>query len=144
MKKTLIDTNVLLDVIANREPHVSASKKIWELSEVNEIEGVISAISFNNIYYIVRKIGGRELAHKALENLRGIFSTATVDEKIMNQAIDSEIADFEDAIQYYCGIRYGCRFLITRNPLDFPKKSSLQIVTPELFLGMQVNNEEND
>jgi len=137
MEKALIDTNILLDVLANREPYVGASKRLWELSEVNEIEGVISAISFNNIYYIVRKIGGRDIAQKAVENLRGIFSTAVVDEKIISQAIESDIDDFEDAIQYYCGIRAGCRFLITRNPLDFPKKTTLQIITPELFLEMR-------
>lgn len=134
MTTIFVDTNILLDVLADRKPFVTTSRIIWELSEANRIQACVSAISFNNIYYILKKAGGVKIAKKALENLRGIFTAILVDEKILNQAIDSEQDDFEDAIQYFCAMRIGARWLVTRNPNDFPHSEKLKIVTPEIFL----------
>jgi predicted nucleic acid-binding protein len=54
-----IDTNVLLDVLARRQPFYAAASRIWTLAERGSVRAFVSAISFNNIYYITRK-GSRE------------------------------------------------------------------------------------
>lgn len=129
-----LDTNILLDVLMKREPFFLFSKRLWELSEVNKVNGIVSALSFNNIFYIVRKNGGDQLARDCIKKIRSIFSISEVDSKILNQAIDSEIDDFEDAVQYFSALRVGARFLITRNPDDFPSSTPIAIITPEMFL----------
>ena len=129
----LVDTNVLLDVLARRDPHYEASARVWTLAERGEVSAYISAISFNNVYYIVRKAESREAADTALKLLRDVFEPVAPDGKIINQAIGSACDDFEDAIQFHSAIRIGARFLITRNPNDFPS-SPLAIATPEEFL----------
>ncbi len=134
----LLDTNILLDVLANRYPYVVASKRLWELSELNKIQGVISAISFNNIYYILRKAKGSAVARDCLRKLRSIFRPIAVDEKLLSQAIDSPIEDFEDAIQYFSAFRAGAAYLVTRNPDDFPKASALPILTAEMFASLKI------
>ncbi|HEY3128336.1 MAG TPA: PIN domain-containing protein [Acidobacteriota bacterium] len=133
----LLDTNILLDVLANRQPYVAASRKLWELSELSKIEGVISAISFNNIFYIVRKAAGNIVARECLRKLRAIFRPIEVDERILNQAIDSPIEDFEDAIQYFTAFRAGASYLVTRNPGDFPKQSPIPVLTAEMFISQR-------
>ena len=53
--RCLIDANVLLDVLANREPFVEDSSKIWKLCETEQAEGCVSALSIANLMYIMRK-----------------------------------------------------------------------------------------
>lgn len=134
----LIDTNILLDVLARREPHYQSSAQIWSLAERDELTAYISAISFNNIYYILRKASNKTTANNALKMIRDVFESIAPDIKIINQAIDSECDDFEDAIQYHSAIRIQAQTLITRNPNDFPT-SPLPIATPEEFLQLWAN-----
>lgn len=130
--KVFVDTNVLLDVLAQRQPFYASSARVWSLSEVGACEAVISAISFNNVYYIVRKAQDADVARKALSLLRDVFVSVPPDRRILNQAIDSEIADFEDAIQFYSAVRVGADYLVTRDAGDFPS-GSLPVLTPEEF-----------
>ena len=71
--KVFLDTNVLLDILAKREPFYTASAEVWSLAESGAVQGCISTISFNNIYYVVRKMAGKCNADKALRILRDIF-----------------------------------------------------------------------
>lgn len=129
----LVDTNILLDVLAQREPYYWDSAQIWTLAERGEITAFVSAISFNNVYYILRNANNKTAAETALKALRDVFESVAPDIKIINQAIDSECDDFEDAIQFHSAVRVSAHFLITRNPDDFPA-SSVTIITPDEFL----------
>jgi len=133
MTKVFLDTNILLDVIAQREPFFGPAARIWTLAEQNSIDAYVSAISFNNLYYIVRKIEGHAKAIKALRMVRDIFTSVAPDQKILDQAMDSGLRDFEDAIQYFSANHAHVNFLITRNPGDFPT-SLLPILTAREFV----------
>ena len=139
----LVDTNVLLDVIGQREPHYQASAQVWTLAERGEITAFVSAISYNNIYYIVRRAESKAAARQAMGVLRDVFDSVAPDAKIINQAIDSECDDFEDAIQFHSAVRVGAQVLITRNTKDFPP-SAMAIATPEEFLGMRPRADESE
>jgi predicted nucleic acid-binding protein len=131
--RILVDTNVLLDVLAHREPFYAAAAAIWSLAERGEVRAVVSAISFNNVYYIVRRAEGRAKAEKAMRLIRDVFESVPPDGQIINQAIDAGMDDFEDAVQFHSAIRAKTVYLVTRNPNHFPK-SELPILTPEEFL----------
>lgn len=131
--RLFVDTNVLLDVLARREPFYAAAAAIWSLAERGEAHAMVSAISFNNVYYIVRRAEGRAQAQKALRLIRDVFDSVPPDRQIINQAIDANMNDFEDAVQFHSAIRAKAACLVTRNPGDFPK-SALPILTPEEFL----------
>ena len=88
--RLFVDTNLLLDVLARREPFYAASARIWSLCETGACEGFVSAISFNNVYYIVRKARNDEVARKALVLMRDIFGSVAPDQQILNQAIDAD------------------------------------------------------
>ncbi len=131
--KVFVDTNILLDVLAKRDPFYREAVTIWTLSEEEKINGYISAVSFTNIYYIVRKLHTHETAVRALYWLRASFRPVALDERILNQAIDARFRDFEDAVQYYSAIHVGARCLVTRNPSHFPK-DDLPVLSPSEFL----------
>ena len=133
--RILVDTNVLLDVLAKREPYYEDSATIWSLAEVGQIEAYVSAISFNNVFYIVRKLEGVEKAFEAMKILRDLFMPVAPDAQIINQAIDAKMKDFEDAIQYVSAIRAQVDFLVTRNPDDFPHEP-IVICSPAEFLAL--------
>jgi len=133
--KVFLDTNLLLDVLAQRFPFYKGSAQIWSLAESGQIEAFISAISFNNVYYVVRKREGRSGARSAISLLRDVFSIAPVEPHIIHQAIDCEMDDFEDAMQFYSATRVHASRLVTRDPAHFPK-DALPILSPEEFLAV--------
>jgi predicted nucleic acid-binding protein len=128
-----IDTNILLDVLARREPFYADSAEVWTLAETGRIGGFVSALSLPNLYYLLRRVKGQPAARKALGILRDIFTLVPLDVQITNQAVDAGIKDFEDAIQFYSALRAGAAVLITRNPKDFPL-GDIAIQTPGEFL----------
>jgi predicted nucleic acid-binding protein len=117
--KLLIDTNVLLDVIQQRKPHDAFAQRLLSLFERGEVTGYVSAISFNNIFYILRKQIGATEARNALRSLRSIFKVVALDERIIDVALTHEVADFEDAIQAECARAVDASCVVTRNTQDF-------------------------
>lgn len=127
------DTNVLLDVLAQREPFYTDSARIWTLAETGLITGLASSLSLPNLFYILRRGSGRPTAHGAMSILRDIFSLVPLDSQIVNQAIDSGIDDFEDAIQFFSAVRAGADVIVTRNARHYPS-ADIAIQSPAEFL----------
>ena len=132
----LIDTNVLLDVLARREPFYAAASRVWTLAERGATRALVSAISFNNVYYIVRKASGKGQADLALRLMRDIFEVVAVDTRIVDLAMeDRGVNDFEDAIQLYSAIQAHAPHLVTRNTSDFPK-DRVSVLSPDEFVAL--------
>jgi len=131
--RLFVDTNLILDVIAERDPFYASAARIWSMCETGVCEGFVSAISFNNVFYIVRRARNADVARKALVLMRDVFKSVAPDEQILNQAIDSDIRDFEDAIQFFSAQRVATDYLLTRNVTDFPKTHQ-PILAPDEFL----------
>ena len=131
--KVFLDTDVLLDVLARREPHSIAASTVWSRVEARVLEGYISAVSFNNAHYVLRRASGRHAAQEALKLLRDVFTLVPFDEQILHRAIDSDSSDFEDAIQFFSALRVGADCLLTRNIRHFPAEP-VSVLTPDEFL----------
>ncbi len=128
-----IDTNVLIDVLAKREPFYTDSVRVWTLAEQGQIKGLISAISFNNIYYVIRRLRTRQAANRMMVLLRDTFTPIPLDKQILDQAIDSGLDDLEDAIQYFSAIRAEADCIVSRDASAFPR-SDLPVLTPAELL----------
>jgi predicted nucleic acid-binding protein len=131
--KVFFDTNVVLDVLLRRAPHYDDSVQVWGLAEKGRIEGSVSALSFSNIYYVVRKALGARAAQSVLRAVRDVFQVAACDEQVILQAVDSGLSDFEDAVQFFSAVRIGASCIVTRNSDHFPK-GDLPVLTPAEFL----------
>ena len=134
--KILIDTNVLLDLLQNRQPFVEDALPIFEQLDQGKLSGAIAAISITNIYYIVRKISGREIANQAINQLLATLHLIPVDRAIIEQAIALNFHDFEDAVQCACAVAWQADVIVTRNPTDFqtspiPVRSPKEILNPD-------------
>ncbi len=132
MRYFFIDTNVMLDLVAGREPFVNEALQLFDLADKKQVRLYCSAMSFNNIYYIVKKVSNQKNATLALNLLRHQVSIIDLDKNILFKALDSEFKDYEDGIQYYSSINNDkIECLVTRNPKDF-KLAEIPIITPDL------------
>lgn len=132
--KVFFDTNVLIDVVAKRVPFYTDSARIWSLAEAGQITGLVSAISFTTIFYVVRKLKDQKTARQALSLLRLNFQPVACDEHVLYQALDAGLKDFEDAVQYVSAVEAKSDCLVSRNPNHFPLADDCPVLTPAEFL----------
>lgn len=132
--KLLVDANILLDVLQAREPHVKDSSLIWKLSETHEVEGYVSALTFANLVYVMRKELDPKGIRDILIKLQMIFHIAALSETVLEKASGMEWRDFEDAIQCATAEKIGADFIITRNVKDFGQSRKVLAFTPAEFL----------
>jgi predicted nucleic acid-binding protein len=133
--KVLLDTNIIVDVALERQPFFGNSETVLSLVEQGQIEGYISASSFGDLFYIIRKQKGRDLALEFLREIVAFCQVATVDSITINMALTVNFKDFEDAIQYSTAVLNHLDVIITRNPVDFP------VTTPRIILPEQLIQE---
>ena len=117
--KVLVDTNVILDVLCNREEFVADSLRVFQCCETQRITGYISALSIPNIVYIMRKELDPEQIKEILHTLTMVFSVAELRETDLLKAAELAFADYEDAIQSVCADRVRADYIVTRNGKDF-------------------------
>jgi len=133
--RVLVDVNICLDLLLDRKPHVTYSGQIFEAGEKGLVKLVISGLSFDTLFYIMRPALGARKSIEKLQLLLRYVHTGTIDHDTVKQALCSGWNDLEDALHYYCALHNNCRFLITRNKKDFKADSkSLRILSPEEFL----------
>ena len=117
--KILVDTNIILDVLCNRAEFADASEKIFKLCEINKIEGYVSALSFPNIVYIMRKELTNEKIKEIINGLFLIFSVIDLNSSDIKKAASSDFSDFEDALQSIAAIKVNAKYIVTRNINNF-------------------------
>ena len=133
--RIFIDSDIILDLLAKREPFFRFSAEIFSLVDSKKIIAYVSPLIFANLYSILRKLRSREVAGESLNKLKLLLKILPIDEKIIELALLSEFNDFEDAIQYYTAKENGISYLITRNKKDY-KQTDLIICTAEEYLSM--------
>ena len=129
----LIDANILLDVLMNRQDFVKDSSMIWKLCETNQAKGYISVLTIANLMYIMRKQLDPETIEKLLVQLKFIFDFTDFGVSDLQRAAEMKWTDFEDAIQSATAERLHADFIITRNVKDF-RSSKIMALTPSEFL----------
>ncbi len=135
----LLDTNIIVDVALERQPHFEASQQVLLLVEQGQIEGYISASTFGDLYYIIRRSRGREWTTDFINWLVTYCQIATVNQAVIRMALTSNFRDFEDAIQYATAVINQLDAIVTRNPQDFPVTTP-RIMTPNQLIQELTNS----
>ena len=131
MKSIFLDTNVLIDFFADRKPFSIDAAKLFDYSLKKKINIYISAVSYNNIYYIVRQSLSHAETIKMLTEISEWTNVIDLTKDIINKSLTSDFKDFEDAIQYHCAKSINkIDLIVTRDTKDY-KVSSLAILTPK-------------
>lgn len=134
MSKVLfIDSDVILDVLERREHFYEYSAQILSLGDDKKVKLVTTSLVFANVYYLLRKHLGFEKAKECLRKLRVIVDVVSVNAKEVDLALNSELSDFEDALQYFTALDSKIEFIITRNVRDY-KNPRLIVQTPQQYI----------
>ncbi|MBZ5618660.1 MAG: PIN domain-containing protein [Acidobacteriia bacterium] len=108
MKRILFDTNVVLDVLLDRQPYVKASAAAWAAVETGLSKGMLAAHAVTTIHYLVRKELGNIKAMRIVSAILRVFEVATVDGVVIHEALQLPLSDFEDAVTAAAARLAGC------------------------------------
>lgn len=132
--KIMVDTNIIIDVLLEREPFVDDSCKLLSLCEEHQIDGFVSAASITDIYYLVRKYThSTELAYKAIGKILEIVKICSVTNAEVLMAFQKKSKDFEDCLVAVCAKSINCDYIVTRNIRDF-EEFDVPAIAPADFL----------
>jgi len=131
--KALFDTNVVLDVLLDRQPFVADSARLMSRVERSELCGILCATTVTTIHYLMQKALGNRSALKHIRLLLSLFEVAPVNRAVIENALDLGFSDFEDAVLVEAARHAGADYVITRNIADF-RSSSVPAYTPAGFL----------
>jgi predicted nucleic acid-binding protein len=131
--KILFDTNVVLDVLLDREPYVEASAAAWAAVETGVSEGMLAAHAVTTIHYLVRKEKGTAKARRIISAILRVFGVAAVDGAVVHEALQLPFSDFEDAVSAAAARLASCDFIVTRDPKGF-RQSPVRCLTPAALM----------
>jgi predicted nucleic acid-binding protein len=131
VKHIFLDTNIVIDFLADRKPFSFYAAKLFNFAVLGRAKIYISAVSYNNIYFILRQFKTGKETIQLLSALSEMIEITDTTKSIIQKSLHSDFKDFEDAIQYHSALSVNkIDFIVTRNTKDF-KKSILSIMTSE-------------
>lgn len=134
MKNVFVDTNILIDLIAKREPFHDEAEELFSLADNQKITISLSSLTIANTSYVLIKHLGDKKSKTILRKLRLIVKILSLDDKIIGLALNDEsFTDFEDGLQYFTALENKQNVIITRNLKDF-KHSSIPTMTAKQYI----------
>ena len=134
MSRLLIDTNIVIDLLANRKEFYAEAATLFSLADKNILTLTVSSLTFANTNYILSKLKSEKEARIILRKFKVLVETLSLDDKITELALsDDNFPDFEDGLQYYSAIENRIDLIITRNKKDF-KNSKIPVMTAKEYL----------
>jgi predicted nucleic acid-binding protein len=130
-----IDTNVILDVLTDREPWFKDSAAVLSLLDDPGVEGLVAAHTVTTLFYLASKYLGRQRTASVLLDLLDHVTVTPLDQDLLLRALSLGWEVMEDAVQGISAQRAEADYLVTRNPSDFPT-TSVSVVTPQQLLAI--------
>lgn len=133
MHKIFIDSDIILDVLAQRNQFYAPAARLLTAIVKGRVAAFTSPLVIANTYYLLSKIRSKKIALQSIKRLKVYISVLSMDESAVDFALNSLFSDFEDALQYYTAKSHDINFIITRNKKDF-KRSKISVCTAEEYL----------
>ncbi len=131
--RVLFDSDVVLDLVLDREPFAEDAAALFELNERGRIRGYASGVTIVNVFYVTRKNKGAAAARLAVGELLAILSVCPIDQNVLKDAHRLPFSDYEDAVQHACAEAVQLEAVVTRNLEDY-KNAALPVFAPADFL----------
>jgi predicted nucleic acid-binding protein len=133
MDRVFVDTNIVIDLLAKREPFYRAAQDLFTRGDRKVAELFISSLTFANAYYSILRHHKEVDAKKYMANFKILVTVLPVDDKCIELALASDFVDFEDGLQYFVALENQADLIISRNKKDF-KASKIPVMTAEEYL----------
>ena len=133
MENIFVDTNIVIDLLAKREPFNKEAQDLFTLGDKNEVNLFISSLTFANAYYSIVRHHKEVDAKKYLSKFKVLVTILSLDAKAIELALASDFKDFEDGLQYFTAMDNEADVIITRNKKDFAN-AKIPVMTAEEYL----------
>ena len=133
MERVFVDTNIVIDLLAKREPFFIDAQNLLTLGDREDIEIQIWALTFANVFYSVSKHHKSIDARKLLSQFKVLVTILALEDKSIELALASDFDDFEDGLQHVIAMENNSEVIITRNKKDF-KNANIPIMTASEYL----------
>lgn len=131
--KILVDTNVVLDLLLDREPFATAAAGLFSRIQTGAATGFLCATTVTTTHYLIGKALGAKRATGEIRKLTDLFQIAAVDQVVLEAALFSGFVDFEDGVLHAAAKRAGVQGIVTRNQQGF-RVSELPVYSPDEVL----------
>lgn len=131
--RVLFDTNVILDILLARSPHVQSAAALLDLVAAKDLYGLLGATTITTIHYLATKSVGTAEAQRHVRTLLGLFEVAPVTRAVLTDALDLGYPDYEDAVLHEAARHSGAEAIVTRDLKGFPRPR-LKMYAPEELL----------
>jgi predicted nucleic acid-binding protein len=133
MRRILVDTNIIIDLLAKRKPFDQDARKLFSFADKKKVNLFTSSLSFANVNYVLLRKIKPDVAKQILRKVKLLVGILSLDEKVISLTLnDNSFKDFEDGLQYYSALENNIEIIITRNLKDF-KNSKIPVMTPGQF-----------
>jgi predicted nucleic acid-binding protein len=133
MDNLFFDTNVVLDLLGEREPFYESVAKIASLADKGKLKITVSALTYSTVFYLLSRFEDGAVVKEKIRKFKVISETADLTDRILEKGLNSNFKDYEDSLQYYSALSMECSILITRNGKDF-KDSAIPVLTPQEYI----------
>jgi predicted nucleic acid-binding protein len=117
--KVILDINILLDVVLERDPWYPAAAQLLSAVDEGHVLGFVASHTLPTVHYVVEKARDRTTAAAAITDLLRMVEVVPVEKEDLHQALVLPVDDFEDAIQLAAALKIGAEYIVTRNEKDF-------------------------
>ena len=128
--KILFDTNVILDLLLDREPFSTPAARLFSLVDTGDLTGFICATTVTTVHFLARRTVGDRRAREEIGKLMDLFEVAAVNRVVLEGAMASKFTDFEDAVLHQSALNVDADGIVTRNAGDF-KRATIPVYAPE-------------
>ncbi|MFD0794658.1 PIN domain-containing protein [Mucilaginibacter litoreus] len=132
-KHLFIDSDIILDMLTDRQPFSTYAEMLLIEKKVSGIKLSTSTLIIGNINYILSRTIGKSGAKEGIKKLLRLLEIFSFEKDAIENALSGSFTDFEDAIQHHIAIKHNCDIIITRNIKDY-KQSTIPVLTAEQFL----------
>lgn len=132
--KILLDTNVVLDFLLERDPFFQDAERLFQAISQDRVVGYVTATTLTDIFYIARRhTQSLEKARQAVSETLTAMAVCPVDRNVLESALSSDCADFEDAVQIFSAVAQGLDAIVTRDAQGFVNSPLSTLTVKELL-----------
>ena len=131
--RVLFDTNVILDVLLARIPHVAPATALLDRVSARTLDGLLGATTVTTIHYLATKTVGPRAAQGHIRTLLSMFEVAPVTRAVLTDALNLKFADYEDAVLHEAARHAGAEAIVTRDAKGF-SRGRLKLYAPDELL----------
>ena len=136
MDRIFFDTDILMDVVSQRDPFYADSLVVLDGCQQGKALGACSALSLAHLAYLRRK-DDKDRVMDFFLYLRKFIEITPLGETEVDKMLRDHFSDLEDCLQWHSAKSWEANTFVTRNVSDYPKHQKPKVISPAQYLSQR-------